>query len=229
MPSSELLANILELLRFDRPGSAEIEGCAAPDDQAAQRDEYWKPNGSSRPFESARYQWSDRSLYFERREDRVWALLHRMGFASMSGQGGANLTINPDSDRRLTSQIDVVAIDDEVCVAVECKSLASRGRRPNLQQELAKHSLTREALAKAMQEVEGAKRTVGLALWTQNAVLSANDRERAKSNVALLDSDDLDDHETLARHLGPAARHQVPADLTPGCLDTRASDPRTRP
>ncbi|HWO99006.1 MAG TPA: DGQHR domain-containing protein [Methylococcus sp.] len=135
----------------------------------------------------------------------------------MSGEGGATLIINPDSERRLTSQIDVVAIDDEVCVAVECKSLASRSRRPNLQQELAKHGLTREALARAMKEKGGAKRSIVLGLWTHNAILSATDRERAREqNVALLDTEDLEYYETLTRHLGPAARHQFLADLTPG-------------
>lgn len=195
----------------------------------------------SRPFERARIKLSEqdeyeaagwhilsvrkRSATAERAkghaqmlEDRVWTLLHRMGFALLSGDRGAVLTINADSSRRVTSQIDVVAVDDEVCIAIECKSMAARGRRANLQQEMAKHSLIRETLARAnAQSGTANKRTVILALWTHNAVLSANDRERAKEqNLALLDGEDLEYYETLTRHLGPAARHQFLADLIPG-------------
>ena len=156
-------------------------------------------------------------LHSQLLEDRVWTLLHRMGFPMLSGEGGATLAINPDSPQKVTSQMDVVALDDEVCIAIECKSLATRGRRQNLQQEMAKHSLTREALARANKSKESGKKAVVLALWTHNAVLSANDRERAKDqNLALLDGDDLDYYETLTRHLGPAARHQFLADLIPG-------------
>jgi DNA sulfur modification protein DndB len=151
-------------------------------------------------------------------EDRVWVLLWRMLFPRLSGAGGASITINPGSERNVTSQIDVLAIDDELCLAVECKSALSRMRRPTFQEELAKHASVRETLQRATNAMDGGvKRTVVLAFWTQNAVLSRNDKERAKAqNVVLLDESDLDYFETLAYHLGPAARYQFLAELIPG-------------
>lgn len=217
MPTSELLANILaraDLIGQARQRSRDVQRRTI---KLTERDEAVQSGWTVKTVRKRSLTVERTKPHSEILEDRVWTLLYRMGFMTMSGNGGATLTINPDSDRRLTSQVDVLAIDDEVCISIECKSLASRGRRPNLQQELAKHSLTREALARAVLETCGSKRTVVLALWTQNAVVSENDRERAKEqNIALLDGDDLDYYETLTRHLGPAARHQFLADLTPG-------------
>jgi DNA sulfur modification protein DndB len=151
-------------------------------------------------------------------EDRVWMLLWRMGFPRLSGHGGAVLTINPEGLHKVTSQLDAVAIDDEVCVAIECKSSASRARRPNLQEEMAKLAAIHEPLARAANPPDvGQKRTPILIFWTHNAVISRNDAERAKQhNIALLGDDDLEYFEALTQHLGAAARYQFLSDLVPG-------------
>lgn len=151
-------------------------------------------------------------------EDRVWSLLWRMGFPLLSGQGGATLTVNPDASHRVTSQLDVVAVDEEVGLVVECKSSISRARRPNLQEEMAKLAAIREPLSRALNPAGNSiKRAPILIFWTHNAVVSRNDAERAKNhNIALLDDDDLEYFETLTQHLGPAARYQFLAELVPG-------------
>jgi DNA sulfur modification protein DndB len=152
-------------------------------------------------------------------EDRVWMLLWRMLFPRLSGSGGAFVTINPGGERKVTSQVDVLALDDELCVAIECKSAISRGRRPSFQEDLAKHAAVREPLQRGVSARgnNGSKRSVVLVLWTQNAVLSRNDKERAREqNVVLLNEADLEYYETLVHHLGPAARYQFLAELIPG-------------
>lgn len=151
-------------------------------------------------------------------EDRVWILLWRMGFPTMSGPGGAVVTANPDAEHSIANQLDAVALDDEVCVAVECKSSINRGKRPNMQEELAKLAVVRGPLAMAVNPPgQGTKRTPILVFWTRNAVLSRTDRERAKQHtIALLSDDDLTYYETLVGHLGAAARYQFLADLVPG-------------
>jgi DNA sulfur modification protein DndB len=152
-------------------------------------------------------------------EDRVWALLWQMMFPQLSGPGGALVTVNPGVDPKVTSQVDVLAVDEELCLAVECKSALTRGRRASFQEELAKHAAVRVPLQKSINGPgqDGSKRTVVLVLWTHNAVLSRNDKERAREqNVVLLDEVDLQYFETLVRHLGPAARYQFLAELVPG-------------
>jgi DGQHR domain-containing protein len=135
----------------------------------------------------------------------------------MSGQGGAQVTVNPGVEPRVTSQVDVVAMDEDLCLAIECKSAQVRGRRPGFQQELGKHCSVRDPLQRAVNDPGAPKRTVVLVLWTSHAVLSLNDRERAREqNVVLLNEQDLDYFEALTFHLGPAARYQFLAEVTPG-------------
>ena len=151
-------------------------------------------------------------------EDRVWTLLYRMKFLYLSGQGGAQLRLDPGEDSP-QSQIDVAAIDDEVAIAIECKSTEKTARRAQFQQELGKHSLIRERFtqsARKLFEPQG-KRLVVLAMFTSNIVLSDNDKARAReANVLLFDETDLAYYETLVAHIGPAARYQFLADLLPG-------------
>ncbi len=152
-------------------------------------------------------------------EDRVWTLLWAMAFPQMSGTRGAQVTVNPGADHKVTSQVDVLAMDEDLCLAVECKSAEVRGKRPSFQHELAKHAAVREPLLRSVHAVggRGSKRTVVLVLWTRNAVLSINDRERARDqNVVLLNETDLDYFEALVHHLGPAARYQFLAEVIPG-------------
>src|SRR5690348_16291357 len=115
-------------------------------------------------------------------EDRVWHLFYRLGFAYISGQGGGWLPLDAKNPSGPTSQIDVVAIDDEVAVAVECKSAEKLSRRPLFQEELGKFSLLRErfVVAASKQYPVLSKRQTALAIFTSNAILSENDKARAK-------------------------------------------------
>jgi DGQHR domain-containing protein len=152
-------------------------------------------------------------------EDRVWTIFYAMGFQQLSGQGGAALATNANVTPPLTNQLDVLAMDDEVCLAIECKSSAVAAKRPQLQNELTKLAALREPLSRAVNTVLRAdsKRIVVLALFTYNAILSDTDRNRADDlHIVLLDNDDLAYYQSLTTHLGPAARYQFLSDLLPG-------------
>lgn len=152
-------------------------------------------------------------------EDRVWILLYKMGFKLLSDAGGASLLLNPKEDNYPKTQIDVVGIDDEIAVAIECKSSEKLSGRPQFQEELAKHSLIRERFANAVnsQYQTSHKRQVVLAMFLSNITLSSNDRARAKeANVMVFDDHDLTYYGNLTRHLGPAAKYQFLADMLPG-------------
>lgn len=158
----------------------------------------------------------EHGVYFE---DRVWSLLYRLGFDFLSGEGGGTLRISPKDPNSPITKIDAVGIDDEVAVAIECKSAATFTRRPQFQEELGKHALIRERFAAATnrQFPAEAKRQVALAFFTSNIILSDNDRRRAQeAKVALFDERDLEYYEDLISHLGPAAKYQFLADLLAG-------------
>jgi DNA sulfur modification protein DndB len=152
-------------------------------------------------------------------EDRVWTLFYKMGFSQMSGEGGAQLLLDPKNPDTPTSQIDLVAMDNEVAIAVECKSSEVPSKRPQFQQELGKHSLIRDRFVTAVRsqfEISH-KRQVVLAMFLSNILLSENDRARAKeANIMLFGDDDLTYYESLASHLGPATRYLLLAEMLPG-------------
>jgi len=152
-------------------------------------------------------------------EDRVWALFYRMRFTHLSAAGGAQLILDSKSESSPKSQIDEVAIDDEVAIAVECKSSEQFSKRPQFQHELGKFSLIRDRFTHVArgQFTSAAKRQIVLAMFTSNIIFSDNDKNRAKeANIALLDERDLKYYESLVAHIGPAAKYQFLAELLPG-------------
>jgi DGQHR domain-containing protein len=152
-------------------------------------------------------------------EDRVWTLFYRMRFPLLSGKGGAELILEPKNPEGPTTQIDVAALDNEIAIAIECKSSENPAKRAQFQNDLAKHGLIRERFTSCArtQYPTTHKRQVVLAMFLSNILLTDNDRSRAKDqNIVLFDEDDLDYYENLVAHLGPAARYQFLADMLPG-------------
>jgi DNA sulfur modification protein DndB len=87
-------------------------------------------------------------------EDREWTLFYRMGFTHLSGLGGANLiSHSTGNNKAVSNQIDVVAVDDESAIAVECKSLETPGRRPSFQEDLGKFKLLQERFSQQIRQL----------------------------------------------------------------------------
>ncbi|HQZ14357.1 MAG TPA: DGQHR domain-containing protein [Acidimicrobiia bacterium] len=153
-------------------------------------------------------------------EDRVWMLLYRMQFPLMSAVGGGKLWLDPKNQDAPKSQLDVVGIDDEIALAIECKSQERYSKRSQFQEELAKLAQMRERFARAANSPEFSgphKRQAVLLFFLSNIELSKNDRDRAEeANVLVFDERDLDYYEKLIAHLGPAAKYQFFADMLPG-------------
>jgi DGQHR domain-containing protein len=159
-----------------------------------------------------------------------------MQFAYLSGTGGAKLWLDAKNESGPKSQIDVVGIEDELGLSVECKSQDKFAKRPQFQEELSKLAHVRERFSKAINAnpfTSGRKRQAVLVLFLSNIELTKNDRERAEeANVQVFDERDLDYYEKLVAHLGPAAKYQFFADLLPGKsvagLEIRVPSVRTR-
>ncbi len=151
-------------------------------------------------------------------EDRVWVLLYRMGFKYLSGLGGAKLALSKD-DPLPSNQVDVVAVDDEVALAVECKSSKSQRKYVDFTSDLARHAALRERFREAIKSKfpDPARRTHIFAIWISGRALSENDRIRAEqAGVVIFDEDELQYYEQLVAQIGPAARFQFLADVLRG-------------
>ena len=152
-------------------------------------------------------------------EDRVWTLLHRLGFTYLSGQGGAQLVINPKDEASPKTQIDCVAVDDAAALAIECKTFQDAKKDSRFQERLAKHAACKKLFSEAVarQFPAKAKRGVATVLFTWDFILTEQDKKRAEEhNVVLLDEVDLSYYESIVSHLGPAARYQFLGDVFPG-------------
>lgn len=152
-------------------------------------------------------------------EDRVWCLFYKMNFQLLSNQGGAKLIINPKDENSPKSQIDVVAIDKEVAISVECKSSFEFKKRPQFQEELGKFVQIKEGFTKSVRAISNTeiKRQCIFIMVLSKVLLTDQDKERAKkSNVIIFDEKDLGYYENLVNHLGPAAKYQILADMLPG-------------
>lgn len=152
-------------------------------------------------------------------EDRVWTLFYKMNFTHLSGVGGGSLKVNPKESDSPKNQIDVVALDEDLALAIECKSADMPRRARTFQKDLAKHSILRERFARAVhpQFPSDHKRVPALAFFVWDLILSSNDKARAhEQKVAIFDESDLDYYEKLVEHIGPAARYQFFADILEG-------------
>lgn len=155
----------------------------------------------------------------KRFEDRVWVLLYRMGFQCLSDKGGAFLLLKADEPKGPDNQIDVVALDDDVAFAIECKSSEKPRKFDDFSKDLAKHVAMRERFTHAIrnQFPSSNKRPSIFVIWSSNIRPTENDESRAKvANVCLLDEADLEYYEQLVSQVGTAARFQFLADVLEG-------------
>lgn len=150
-------------------------------------------------------------------EDRVWMLMYRLGFAELSGERGAVLSANGSDPEASKNQLDCVAIDTEVALAVECKSFQDPKRDPKFQEKLSKFALLRKPFSDAIRSHVQGKRQVGSILFTWDIISSESDTKRSEElGIVLFNERDLAYYEALVDHLGPAARYQFLADVFPG-------------
>ena len=103
--------------------------------------------------------------------------MYKLGFPLLSGERGAQLVLNPKEKDSPKSQIDVVAVDEDVAVAIECKSSVAYSKRAAFSEELAKHGQNRPRFAAAIRAdfpYEVSRQPI-FAMFLQNAELSDND------------------------------------------------------
>jgi len=150
-------------------------------------------------------------------KDRVWSLLYKMQMDFMSSSEGA--LIKSASSEASDLRVDVVAIDNEVCLAIQCISQDSFRRSSTFARVLENLCSARERLSKNVGKMWplGHKRNVVLALFIENVQLQDKEREVAQSqNVIIFDEQDLDYYEKLNAHIATAAKYQLYADLLQG-------------
>lgn len=153
----------------------------------------------------------------EQFEDRLWVLLSRLGFKYISRDRSCRLQY--DQGAGSTQQLDVLAVDDECAVIIECKS--AEGTAPkagNFKTEIESLAGKKAGLHREIRERFGnPKLKIAYVLATQNYTLKRADLERLDSfQIHHFGEADLEYYSELADHLGAAARYQFEANLFKG-------------
>lgn len=126
------------------------------------------------------------SSYFE---DRVWALLYEFGFRQLNEDETFRLQFG--KSKLEEQQIDVVAINDEVALLVECKS-SEKPTQKNYKNYLEALKPKLDGFRKSVKDLVGDRR-VKYILATNNQIISDSDKER----IAQMGCYHLDDNAFL--------------------------------
>lgn len=106
-------------------------------------------------------------------------LMYRMGFLYMSGQGRTSI-INTNNIDQNRSRVSLIAIDDEVALAIECKSSQTHNKATDFTTDLAKYRTTRDDFNKAIKDhFNNPRRAISLIIFMNQVVLTENDRAQA--------------------------------------------------
>lgn len=96
--------------------------------------------------------------------------------------------------------INIVGIDNEVALAIQCKYFPKRSTVPHLQNEISDFGLLRERFSRLINKEYATtyKRQVVLVMFLCNITITDSDKEFAeKANVVLFDEQDLKYYENL--------------------------------
>lgn len=150
-------------------------------------------------------------------EDDFWCLLYRMGYKELN-QKNFKIPYERADESVDRKQIDVYAKDDETVLVVECKSALQRSRR-SLQKDIAETQSFKGQMATAIKDFYGDEFKPKI-VWiyaTRNIIWSQPDLERAQAErIRILTENELEYYDAYIKHMGPAGRYQVLAELLAG-------------
>lgn len=147
-------------------------------------------------------------------EDEVWTIFYKMGFKRMNKNNNFAILYSPEN--HLSKQIDVVAIDDEICLLVECKEADKYGAVRNFQQDINEIPSFLPKVWKLIHERYPNVKCKYI-FATKNYVVSPQDKNRMKEHgIIHFDYSAILYYKALVGHLGKAAKYQLLGQIFAG-------------
>ena len=138
-------------------------------------------------------------------ENKVWMMFYSMGFKRLNRDNQFEIPYEKN-DPNQTQQIDVLAVDDEIALVVECKTANKPGTSKDFKTEIEAYKYKINGIIREIK-----KQYSGVEvkfIWaTQNIVLG-KDKDRLKDFI-YFDEKDIDYYTGLAKHLGSSAKYQL--------------------
>lgn len=144
--------------------------------------------------------------FFDIFENEVWQIFYKMGFTSLNKENDFKIELKGNS-----KQLDIVAIDDETIIVVECKSSETIDKCKSFKQEL-------ESIKGNLDEIRSLfkskfpKKKFKYILATKNCDIEedSNDMKRIKEmDISYFNYDTVLYYRDLTEHLGSAAKYQL--------------------
>ena len=149
-------------------------------------------------------------------EDQLWVILANMGFPFLNE--GRIFKLPYSEDYSLTQQVDLVAVDDETILIVECKAAETIKKNRSFKEAIDAIGGQREGILNTLRKVfPGSKHKIKFIFATKNYVLSKPDIDRLQSyEIAQFEEEEIEYYEELTALLGPAAKYQLLGNLFEG-------------
>lgn len=151
-----------------------------------------------------------------RLEDELWTLFARLGFEQLNHGHNFKIPIGSPESGVPPKQIDVFAMDSETTFVIECKASESRTTK-SLSKDLNETRGLQNSIRSAIRETFPSRLRVCFVYASRNIRWSRQDLARARDNqISILRDKQIDYYRKLVDIIGPAARHQLQADLLAG-------------
>lgn len=143
--------------------------------------------------------------------DKLWTIFYRMGFSSLNNSP-LEVDIN-NNYINIHKKIDIIAIDDETCLFIDCYSSQDLDRVTSFQKQIDDIAKSFRFLCNDVKERYGDKKFKYI-LSLNNYLLNEKDLQALKDNkIVLFDNENIDYYEALVEHLGSASRFQLLGNL----------------
>lgn len=148
-------------------------------------------------------------------EDEMWVLFYNMGFKVMNSTREFKMSYSKDNPA-LTQQIDVIAIDDDVCLFIECKASETPNNSKDWKTTLEAWNGKYPGLVSEIRK-KYPKRKCKFIFATKDYVLGEQDRNRIRDFKFLHYSNESIKYvKSLSDHLGSSARYQLLGSIFAG-------------
>lgn len=157
-------------------------------------------------------------------EDRVWCLFAEMGFSALNKDNKCEIEYtarDKEGNKKVHTkhQIDVIAIDDECVLVIECKSAEKERTKVTFKKDIESIMGYKKGVIDTIKtqlpETNGNKFLFMFA--TNNYDISTPDKERLQAQkIFHLDERTIEYYQELTRNLGHAAKYQFMAHVFEG-------------
>ncbi len=148
-------------------------------------------------------------------ENRVWTMLHKLGFTQMNRDNNFKIEYEKNG-KHSSKQIDVIAIDSEIVLLIECKNAAKPRTPHNFKTDIEAISGYRKPLFNELRKVFPNHKMVCVFATNNYEIPESNKELLANHNIQYFNESTVEYYESLGKALGQSARYQLLGNLFAG-------------